>query len=296
MPPGRAPERRPSAFTLIELLVVIAIIAILAGLLLPALSRAKNAAHKVYCQNNLRQLGLGWNMYLDDHRGNNPAASDPRQARPPSRFPPLVPAWVRGLMDYDSGNPSNWDVDVDIRTSPMWPYLESAGIFKCPQDKSVVTTSFGQVLPRVRSVAMSWHIGEWGRRRTVDWDGYRLYNNRADFVDPGPSSTWLFMDVREDSIDLGNYRVVMEGYPGRPELAQFVDYPASYHNGNGALAFVDGHAESRVWVHPVTTQPLRKGGILGDTPVVTAGNPDVIWLQERTSRFAGWGSGAGPDR
>ena len=139
--PKRSPVRvRPSlqmplrsravgGFTLIELLVVIAIIAILAALLLPALGRAKLKAQGVQCMNNHRQLAFAWRMYTEDNRDVLPYAS----SKPVATF--NASSWCNGRMDFNPGNPSNWDPNVDIMKSPIWPYCgKSLAIWKCPAD------------------------------------------------------------------------------------------------------------------------------------------------------------------
>ena len=295
----RSPGR--PAFSLIELLVVIAIIAILAALLLPTLSKTKLKARGIQCLNNHRQLALAWKMYVDDSNDWLPYASHWPYGTPALAVENKY-AWVTGQMDFDPNNPSNWDVNQDIANSPLWPYCgRNAEIWKCPADYSVVVVN-GQTRPRVRSMSMNFWIGGF-----IGYDGglsggsgyvnppyyppgtrggnpWRLYLKMADFVAPGPTDTFLLLDMREDSIDWGNFATDMRGWPGHPEQAGFYDLPGSYHHRAGGFSFVDGHAEIKRWMDDRTMPPLVNGGQVTDQ-LASPNNPDVSWLQQHSTRL-----------
>ena len=298
---GRASNNAFAAFTLIELLVVIAIIAILAAMLLPALSKAKLKAYGIQCMNNHRQLTLAWKMYVDDshdflpyasHWPYGPAALDIESAH----------AWVSGQMDFDPNNPSNWDVNQDIAKSPLWTYCgKNATIWKCPADYSSVTVN-GVNLPRVRSMSMNFWIGgfvgyDGGLSGGAGWvnpypyppgtrggSPWKVYLKSGDFTDPGPVNTFLFLDMREDSIDWGNFATDMTGWSDHPEWNGFYDLPGSYHHRAAGFSFVDGHAEIKRWMDDRTMPHLQAGGLIPDQ-FLSPDNPDVTWLQEHCTRL-----------
>lgn len=266
---------RRSGFTLIELLVVIAIIAILASMLLPALGKAKSKAQGIMCMNNHKQLLLGWKIYSDDSGGDLPYVKHgPYQ-------------WVGGWLDFSSGNQENWDPEVNLSQSILWPYLGgSQAIFKCPGDKSSVRVK-GTLKPRVRSMSMLNWVGGRGEGRAMGWSEasgpWRIYRKESDFVDPGPSQTFVFLDEREDSINDAMFVVDMGGYPGNGTEYRIVDIPASYHGGAGGFSFADGHSEIKKWQDARTVESFAKGKI---TPYnrPSPNNRDIAWMQERSTR------------
>jgi len=269
-------------FTLIELLVVIAIIAILAGLLLPALTLAKIKAQGIMCMNNTRHLMTAWRMYVEDNKDTLPFAYV--DENPANRNYPY--AWTHGILDYSDGNAQNWDVDNTIKKGAIWPYCgNSTAIFRCPGDKVTVKPTSGpfrgQIVPRARSNSMNSWMGM--NEGAYTWFGgpeFRKYLKMTDLIAPGPAMTWVLVDEHPDSMNDGFFCVDMNGYPA-PAQAKLPDVPASFHNKACGFAFADGHSEIHRWRDARTMPPVRKM----DPPAVSqAGNQDVVWIWNHTTQ------------
>jgi prepilin-type N-terminal cleavage/methylation domain-containing protein/prepilin-type processing-associated H-X9-DG protein len=262
-------------FTLIELLVVIAIIAILAAMLLPALTKAKQKAQSVGCMNNSKQMMLAWIMYAND---NNDLLA-------PNDYPYLtayfgyspqssLKNWVVGTMEqavdaedrpYLLGKVSEL---LDPNTV-LSSYLPNRNVYHCPAD---IYIDPGSQKVHVRSYSMNSAVGtvfssatgpgQVGKPVDGGWlsgDTYNsaqttwlTYGKLSSFTRPGAASTWVTMDENSYSINDGSLAIAANAVPGNTSL---IDFPSGNHNESAGMAFADGHALVHKWQDRRTYSP-----------------------------------------
>lgn len=250
-------------FTLIELLVVIAIIAILAAMLLPALSRAKQQALKTSCANNLRQLNVASLLYSQE---NNDLIV-------PGAFiaTPSVIGWVHGVLQL--GVPyirDNTNIN-DLKIGLLYPYANSINIYKCPSDYSMAQEGMG-TFPRIRSYSMNQKMDcpfSWLYAPDTAFRNYKKFTEIRR-----PSEIFTFIDEREDSIDDGAFGVNMIS---TGSSATLVNLPANRHGSSCGVAFADGHSEIHKWLDARTMPPVGTTQMAPN--ILSPNNPDVEWLQ-----------------
>lgn len=251
---ARAPSQSKCAFTLIELLVVIAIIAILAAMLLPSLTKAKIKSQGISCLSNLKQLQVAWLMYNDDNTDKLVPNGD-------GGAEGWVGGWLQDPLDA---------TNVALLKPPkgkLWNYNTSAGIYKCPADRSTSTVG-KSVNPRVRSIAMNGNMnGNSWYTAQID-PKFFTFRKASEILRPPPAQAFVFLDEHPESIDDGYFLVFLD------QKGTWGNFPANYHSGACGFSFADGHAEIRKW---------RDADSLNAHISGNKGPTDVPWLQVRTS-------------
>jgi prepilin-type N-terminal cleavage/methylation domain-containing protein/prepilin-type processing-associated H-X9-DG protein len=256
-------SHRNSAFTLIELLVVIAIIAILAGLLLPSLARARSRASGTACMGNAKQLQTALQLYSDDHLDryvNNHGLGETRSR---------TNTWANNVMDWDSGD-GNTNVAL-LANGLLGRYLGGVGVFKCPSDKARANNGL-----RIRSFSLNSLVGDPGELTNRFNPSYRQFFKEAEVV--APSGIFAFVDEHPDTINDGFFMNRLE------EAPKWGNLPASHHTDSANFTFLDGHVETHRWAvtgPEGTVRPTTRGGAGGIFPANPA--TDWEWVRERSS-------------
>lgn len=271
------PRRAEAGFTLIELLVVIAIIAILAGLLLPALSRAKSKAQSITCLSNVKHLGLAWMLYADDNNGRL-AYNLGGDVRTRAAATKTNLNWVNNVL--------NWTTDEDntnlltITEASLAPYTAKAvKIYRCPSDHVLSDDQRSQGWEcRIRSYSMNAMVGDAG-----DFTQTGTNVNNPKYVQffkvtaiREPAHIFVFLDEHPDSINDGYF-------VNRADYDRWYDLPASYHNGAANFSFADGHAQSHAWRNELTRRPATPKGAGLPLRIPDTERQDFEWVTEHMS-------------
>ncbi len=254
-------EQARTGFSLIELLVVIAIIAILAGLILAAVTRSRASGQKTECISNQKQLVTTWAQYPVD-RNDELVANWHWRVRG-KRYVP----WVTGVGHPNTSAMTDISFLMDEQFAAFAPYLKKPEIYKCPSNREKVEGT-----EAIRSYAMNQYMGCYSDR-AFDTN-YARFTTAADI--PEPTQYFVFADINQKFVCFPFMILDMQ-------KDEWHHPPATAHNYGGTLSFADGHVEYKRWLEDTTKGiAWHSSWNIGPhkTPV-KAGDRDLAWIRER---------------
>lgn len=265
---------------MIELLVVIAIIAILAGMLLPALSRAKAKAHSIVCLNSLRQLLMASVVYSTDFSDawplNNEGDSGVDLANPPVDY--VAKVWVEGREGSNLVDERDATGMLSERVSLLAPYVKEKAVFRCAGDKKKRKVGNEMIL-WPRSYGMNSYVA-WSKKRynnMPDESAYVVYKKTT--TSGGASQIFMFGEIHPDSICRPMFGINMDSQ-------SIYHVPGNYHGQVSNFGFLDGHAEGHRWQDPRFVNPNPPPGNWHNhtgNAVPASGAADLVWLKEHAT-------------